>query len=366
MKKRLFHLTYVLDPGGTENVLLRLLPQLEKTYENIVICMKQKGTIGDELEKKGVKVIYLGHERVWHFFRTFWRFRKQTRKYKPNVLNTYLPIPDIFGRIAGKLLKIPTIICHLRSTNKGRYNKVILVDYLTSFFVDKYTVNSGVIIGHYMGKFKFNQAKFQVIHNLIEKKQFNKETDRGEILKGLGIELSAKVTSCVANFHINKGHKYLVEAFEKIKDLAQEKNMHLLLIGDGSERENLEDQVKNYNTKERIHFLGLRNDVPDLLSVTEVFILPTFFEGLSNAIVEAMLSECAVITTDIPENEYLIKDGVGGFLVPVEDAEKLSIQWRKLIEEAPLRKKMGQVAHQTAEKMFDEKAILDQYKTLFG
>src|SRR3989338_2211592 len=108
MKKTLFHLVDSLNMGGTESMLRRLIPELEKKFHNIVICLKGEGDI--DFKNSKIKVYYLHHRNLLSFPRTFWEFRGLVKKYCPEILNTYLPIPDIFGRVVGKIFRIPRII----------------------------------------------------------------------------------------------------------------------------------------------------------------------------------------------------------------------------------------------------------------
>lgn len=366
-KKTLFHLVHVLDVGGTEGMLLRLLPHLEQRFNNVVICLRKEGEIGKKLNAADIKVYSLGYRFFLDWPRTFWRFRQLAKQYKPQILNTYLPIPDLFGRAAGRLCQIPENICHLRSTNKGRYAKVILADFLTTFLVDRYTVNSPAIIDHYRSRFPFPLEKFNLIYNFTNLSDFDprKTFEIRKIKKRFNIPQSHYVVTCVANFYVNKGHRYLLEAVEMLSK-NKRKNLTVLLIGEGVERVHLEEQIAKYELKDNIRFLGQQRDVASLLAATDIFILPTFFEGMSNALIEAMVSGCAVITTEIPENETLVTNQKTGILVQVQNTWQIAEAIEFFMKHPPKIREFGGKAREKMLKHFNPQKILNQYEKFYA
>lgn len=116
---------------------------------------------------------------------------------------------------------------------------------------------------------------------------------------------------------------------------------------------------------EQVKFLGLRNDIPEILSKTDIFVLPSYSEGLSNALMEAMASSCACVATDVGGNAYLIQNGVSGFLFPVSDREALQAHLRRLIEDPAKRKMMGSAARKRIDETFGWNVVGKMYQQLF-
>ena len=180
-----------------------------------------------------------------------------------------------------------------------------------------------------------------VIPNGIDTDYFDKIPKDQTLRKKLGIHDDDIVLISVANLHVNKGHKFLLEAFESL--YKNHGNIKLLLIGDGTEKENLLKQIKNYNSKNSILFLGTRNDVPKLLKISDIFVLPTIFEGMSNAIMEAMACELPIITTNIPENLSILNNN-SALLIPSKNTHALLQSINKLITNSKLRRSLGKNA----------------------
>ncbi|MBI3619167.1 glycosyltransferase family 4 protein, partial [Candidatus Peregrinibacteria bacterium] len=112
-------------------------------------------------------------------------------------------------------------------------------------------------------------------------------------------------------------------------------------------------------------FTGLRDDVPALLATTDIFVLSSHSEGLSNALMEAMASGCACIASDVGGNTFLIQNGISGFLFPPGDREALRSHLRRLIEDPAKRRALGNAARARIEKQFSWTVVGEQYRRLF-
>jgi glycosyltransferase involved in cell wall biosynthesis len=200
-----------------------------------------------------------------------------------------------------------------------------------------------------------------VIPNGIDVDFYNNLERDWNLRRGLGIEDNNFAIICVSNLHINKGHEYLLEAFENI--YKENKNVKLLIVGDGNEKESLLKKSRNYQSKNDILFLGKRADIPRLLKISDIFVLPTLFEGMSNAIMEAMVSGLAVITTDIPENKCLIKNSENGILVPIKNASVIKDALIQLIKNKDLRTIIASSAKNYAKKSFSIDIIIKKWNS---
>ncbi|MFH0851164.1 MAG: glycosyltransferase [Candidatus Peregrinibacteria bacterium] len=118
--------------------------------------------------------------------------------------------------------------------------------------------------------------------------------------------------------------------------------------------------------RDRVTFTGLRHDIPDILRMTDIFVLPSYGEGLSNALQEAMASGCACIASDVGGNRFLIQNGISGLLFPAGDREALRSHLRRLIEDPVKLRSLGLAARKRIEETFDWKKVGEQYRILFA
>ena len=117
--------------------------------------------------------------------------------------------------------------------------------------------------------------------------------------------------------------------------------------------------------KDRVVFTGLRDDIPAILATTDIFVMPSYSEGLSNAIMEAMASSCACVVSDVGGNRFLIQNGISGFLFPPGDREVLKAHVRRLIEDPIKRRALGQAARKRIEEGFSWEKVGEEYRRLF-
>lgn len=139
----------------------------------------------------------------------------------------------------------------------------------------------------------------------------------------MGIPLDAFVLISVGELNKNKNNRVIISALEKL----QQKNIHYVLCGIGDQEAVLKEQVKAAGLQNNVHFLGYRTDVKELYEMADCFVMPSYREGLSRSIMEAMASGLPCIVSKIRGNVDLIEDGVGGYTCFLDDIE----QWNRII-----------------------------------
>ena len=154
-----------------------------------------------------------------------------------------------------------------------------------------------------------------------------------------------------------KGHRFLIEAFAKVKDLSWD----LSIVGDGKEMEALKDLANKLGISDRIIFHGHQKDFSLQLSEAQIFVLPSLAEGFPNALIEAMSLPLACISSNcIAGPNEIIQDGVNGLLVEPGNAESLTSALNKLIENQDFRKQLALEAYKVRETLAFDK-IANQY-----
>ncbi len=366
-KKKIIHLIQSLDNGGCENMLLRTLPLLND-FEHLVVTLKTRGDLANQIEKMGIKVVSIEQKSLLDIL-AYFKLAREISRFNPRLIITYLFHADSIGRLFIQAISKTPVIPFLRTTyNHRKYWPPRLFEKLTKYFVKNYLANSESVKSFYTEKISVKKEKITIIPNGIDTNFYNKIARDENLRKSLGIKKEELAIICVANLHINKGHKYLLEAFEKVFCHSRADGnsaLHLLLVGDGDEKESLLNQSKNYQSKDNILFLGKQNDVSRLLKISDIFVLPTLFEGMSNALMEAMACGLAIITTDIPENQELIENNKTGLLVPVKNINLINKALENLIEDKSLRNKLGNNAHIKLSKEFNLIKIVKKISKLY-
>lgn len=211
----------------------------------------------------------------------------------------------------------------------------------------------------------FNLPKdaFEVIHNGVDTLRFRPSTDRAPVRVQLGVAPNEFLLLCVGNIKPVKGHDVLIDAFATVRPHATTK---LALIGaDHSDGEIVRRATETCGA-DRVRFVGPTADVLPWLQAADAFVLPSRFEGLSNALLEAMACEMPVIATAVGGNLDVVHAGDHGLLVPQEDAAALGTAIETLIVDRELCERLGRAARQRVITHFNAAAMLsaiaDQYR----
>ncbi|MCK4356192.1 glycosyltransferase [Candidatus Bipolaricaulota bacterium] len=148
----------------------------------------------------------------------------------------------------------------------------------------------------------------------------------------------------------------LLKAFERIPV------GRLVLVGEGPSRSQVEQSVERTGLNDRVTMLGARTDIPELLAASDLFVLPSRWEGLPLTIIEAMMAGLPVVASHVGGVAELVEDGVTGFLVPSEAPAALAEALRKLLEDSELRKRMGKAGREKALQDFTLDRMLAETK----
>lgn len=359
-------------------MLLRTIPMLND-FKHKIIALKEPGSLAPQFISTGIEIKTIYYAGLFDIPGIL-RLRKLIQKENPDIIITYLFHADMLGRLALRTITNAPIIPSLRTTyNHPKYLIARVIEWLTKPLVNQYLANSEAVKQFYIDHIGVNGEKITVIPNGIDIEYFNSLVPDPNLRTSLSIQPNDFVIICVANLHINKGHTYLLEAFEQLSasispargEMSRQsetegweqkgelkRGLKLLIIGDGEEKRNLLNQIKDYTSKENIHFLGRRSDVPQLLKISNLFILPTLFEGQSNAIMEAMAVGLPIITTDIPENRILVRDKETGYLIQTRSSESIKETLLEIFNNRDVANEKGRVAKESIEKSFSlEKSV---------
>jgi glycosyltransferase involved in cell wall biosynthesis len=167
----------------------------------------------------------------------------------------------------------------------------------------------------------------------------------------------------VGRLRYQKGHAVLLEALPAV--LREFPHTKLLIAGDGVLREELEAQAAASHISERVQLLGRRNDVSVLLSLADLFVFPSRFEGMPNAVLEAMSHGLPVIATRVQGVDEIIRDGANGLLVPAEDSQALARAILRLLRNRDERRRLGDAARATIEGGYTVERMCREYERLF-
>ncbi len=333
--------------GGGQISLLGLLKRLNRgKYHPVVVC-PSVGSLYDELKRIGVEthIVRMNTLRNLNFLlwvKTINRLVQLIKSKKIQIIHSNGSRATIFGGIAARLTKIP-LIWHVRIVNSDK-----LLDRLLARLASKIIVISKAVSRRF-NWLKNKEDKIVLVYNGIDLERFKPNVG---IRKVRGESLSSKTPMVVTVGRLDwyKGHKYLLEAAEKIVQILPD--ARFLIVGDGEYRKRLENQVKQLNLDENVIFTGNRKDIPEILAGIDLFVLSSVSEGFGRAVAEAMACAKTVVATKAGGLSEVVEDGITGRLVSPKNSTALAEAIIELLKDKKKAENMGIAGRKRVEKLF--------------
>jgi glycosyltransferase involved in cell wall biosynthesis len=206
-------------------------------------------------------------------------------------------------------------------------------------------------------------GRVEVIYNGVSSAQTVTETEIRQCKSELGIAGKSPILGVVGSLYPVKGHRFLIAAMPEI--LRRWPDVVLLVIGRGKLEASLEAQAEELGVGAHVRFLGLRQDVPRLLSALDVFVLPSLSEGLSLALLEAMAAGKPVVATEVGGNPEVVIPGETGYLAKPEDTTDLTAKLTVLLESPLVMQQCARYGAQRALQFFSIEQMTAQYRVLY-
>ncbi|MBU0476961.1 glycosyltransferase [bacterium] len=341
--KRIFYLITDLDIGGAEKMLFELVKRIDKDkFMPEVGCLKGKGIVGKKLEALGIKVRCFHIEKPWHIYKLLGIsfFLKQGHF---DILHSYLFHANIIGRVCGRMAGIPIIISSIRVCEKKKLYH-LWMDRITNWMVNLEICVSKGVKNFTIEKAGIPEHKLKIVENGIPDSFLDAVTSyRNKKAHSL-------IVGTVARLSEQKGIEYLLYASERV--IKQFPDITFIIAGKGPLASQLEELSGKLNISRNVKFIGFRKDIPELLSVIDIFVLPSLWEGMPNVVLEAMAAGKPAIATDTGGSKDIIDNNINGVLVEPENSEALAEAILKLLKNPDERERLGKAAEQRVKEKF--------------
>ena len=350
--------------GGAESFVRYTAPRVRKAgWDLRVITFIPGGELLQELKKEGVPVIELG-VRSKIDFRVALRLRKLWGETRPDLVHTHLFHAGIVGRLVAHWMGIRPVVVHQHGAERARSNLRTWADRVTSGWVSCYVVTCQAVADILALRERVKSSRIKIIYNGLEIQNVSeiKLPADWPVLSGI------PVIGSVGRLSLEKGQEILIQAMAILNKNGIK--AHLVLLGEGQARTTIENQVNDLGLSEQVHLLGARRDIPAWLSHFQVFILPSHWEGISMALLEAMAAGVPVIATRVGGTPEVIRDHESGILVPPGEPAALADALQQLLTDPDLRHRLSEGArHRVREHFSIDRTVLqiDQlYKGLLN
>ncbi len=343
------HTESSLGWGGQENRILNEMLGLRALGHRSVVACQPGAKLGQRAREADFEVRELRMRNALDLAAVF-GLRRLMRGAGIDVVNTHSGRDTQLAGVAARSLGRgrPRIVRtrHLALPITSRFGYATLPDEVVtvSAFVAAYLRSAGVPAG-----------RLSVVPTGVDLGRYQPDPAGGGLRDELGLPPGTPLVGTVAILRFKKGHADLLEAVPAV--LASFPDAHFVFAGDGPQRENLERRIAELALQDRVHLLGLRRDVNNVLQSLDLFVLPTHQEALGTAFIEAAALGLPTVGSRVDGVPEVVADGESGLLVPPQDSAALAAAINQLLGDPARRQAMGRVGRQRVETLFSREAM---------
>ncbi len=362
-KIRVAHVSASLHYGGKENGVVNLVNRLDPAiFENYIFTYVRGGALARRVDPTRCRVVELG-DKLGGDYRLYFKLAREFRRYRIHIAHTHSWATVMEGIIGARLARVPIIIHGEHGTMKTETKLHIQIQRALWHSTDQMLAVSNVLRENLQRQFNFPKEKIRVIANGVDLSRFALTRQSDDYKTRLGLPANALVFGAIGRVVPVKAYSTLLQAAKLIFD--EIPMAHLVMVGDGPQLEALVQLAEEYQIAARVHFLGARKDVPEILRAFDVFVLSSESEGMSNTILEAMASARPVVATAVGGNPELVVDRETGLLVPPHDPPAMAAAIMKLLRDTELCRQMGWLGRQRVEEKFSLEVMVQNYANIY-
>jgi glycosyltransferase involved in cell wall biosynthesis len=339
--------------GGGESHLLSLMESINRDIIDPVVLSFTDGPMIDRLKELNVPTHIIHTERPFDF--TKWKTIKNfLADQQIELIHAHGTRAASNTLVPARKLGIPLIYTIHGWSFHPDQNPIVRKLRIAGekYLVTRSAMNISVAVSNQeSGQKVIKSFQSVVINNGIDRKKFDPAKQYPDIRSELGIPAEDILIVFIARFTLHKQPLILLKAFRQLAESSA--NVHLLMVGEGDQYQEARNMTDQWKEKSRISFQPFRQDVPAVLAASDIFVLPSLWEGLPIGLLEAMSMGKAIVATNVDGSREIIKNGENGLLVEAGNPELLFESLKTLVQDPFLRKKIGKKALQTATEGYD-------------
>jgi len=363
---RVCHVVHSLKVGGAEVLVANLTRSLRGSdVEVVVACLDEIGVLGEQLRSEGTPIRCAGR-RPGIDLGLFARMRGVLRDLEADVVHAHQYTPWFYGGTAAATLGLPLVFTeHGRHQPDRPKRRRLLFNRWLLPRTAAVTAVSGSIRDALIANEGFPASRVEVVYNGVDHHRLVRDdAARRDKRAELGLDGETLAVGTAGRLVEVKNHPLLLRALARWRD-AGAPRFRAFLAGSGPRDADLRRLAEDLGLAGCVEFLGERDDVPELLSAWDVFVLSSFSEGTSVTLLEAMSTSLPVVATAVGGNPELIEDGRHGRLVPSDDDVALADALAALAADPGARASMGQAARAEVEGRFSFAGMRERFCELY-
>jgi glycosyltransferase involved in cell wall biosynthesis len=320
---KILYLAQHLTMGGAEELLLGIATHLPpERFDVVVGCLTREGLIAAELRRANVRVVLLPGQPGLRDPGAFARLVRFIRRERPDVVHTFLLSAGLYGRLAAWLAGAPAIYHAEQNIYARKSARHLLLERFLAERTSRVIACCRAVGEHYQRQVGLASGRLEIIYNAVDFSAVTPRSDRVAARAELGYGPDDLVLGTIGRLTEQKGHDLLLEAFARLDPCLSP--LKLFVAGQGPDRAALEQRAARLGLAQRVQFLGVRRDRDVLFAAMDLFILPSRWEGLSLALVEAAGVGLPIMVTDVGGNAEVVAAEPGVWLVAPADVAALT------------------------------------------
>jgi len=363
---RVTHFVESLETGGMENGIVNLANRFDHSlFDFKICCFGSEGRLAGRIANGGSSVIAFNYGSGLRL-QSFLPIAGYLRREKTDIMHTHgWGSRSLIGLLAAKYARTPVCVNgehgQVFAEGKGQFyaQKVTL-----PLYDDILSVSEG-LKNKVRATFGLPGLHVTVIPNGVDANRFHGRYETGELRAELGLNESAFIIAVVASLKWQKNQHIVLRALHLLN--SRNSAVQVIFVGDGPDREELKRLAQELAVQKDAFFLGIRDDIPEILSLADLMVLPSTLdsEGLSNVMLEAMASGVPVVATKSVGSQEIITENENGFFFDPGDAEKLATYMRELAINKDMRKRVAENARALILREYSLDVMVERYQEYY-
>ncbi|MGH7498431.1 MAG: glycosyltransferase [Gemmatimonadales bacterium] len=360
---RIFLLSTSMGMGGADQQILILARSMRARGHDVrIVALTPLGPMGLEAQREGIPTESLELKRNIGDLLRILRLVRMVRAWRPDVLHSHMVHANLVARVVRMVTPVPALVSTIHSINDG--GRLRMAAYrLTNRLVNRVTIISRVAAERYVSIGVVPADRLEVIPNAVDTARFRRMPEARAATRtelGLGDEF---VWLAVGRFQPAKDYPTMIGALARLAGSTS----RLLLAGQGPLRGEVESLIAKAGLQDRVRFLGVRRDVPELMSAADGYVLSSAWEGMPVVLLEAAAAGLPVAATRVGGVPEVVEDGSTGALVPAGDPTALAGAMAAIEALSPdARMSMGARGQALVERQYSTDRLMERWERLYS
>jgi glycosyltransferase involved in cell wall biosynthesis len=362
---RILFLSTSMGMGGADSQLLSAAREMiSRGHDVLIVSMTPLGPMGQEARNTGIPTESLELKRGVPDPRGLTRLARLVRAWKPDVVHSHMVHANLLARALRLVAPVPALVSTIHNIYEGGWLRMAAYRW-TNGLVDHMTIVSEAASDHFVAKGIVPQRLLTVIPNGVDPALFRTvpAEARQAFRRSVGLDHEF-VWLAVGRFEIAKDYPNMLRAFARLRE--RHAGAVLLLVGRGSLQAETEAMAGSLGLGGSVKFLGVRSDVPEIMSAADGYVMSSAWEGMPMVLLEAAAAGLPIVATTVGGNREVVLDGKSGYLVPPGDSEALGSAMGRLMElPEDERGAMGEQGRERIRTHYGLSRVVDRWEAVY-